>query len=341
MFLFPALLRRRSSMGNRHRLRFYFLLIFIGTCLGCRGAPSEPLRIGYNVWPGFETLYLAHQKGFFDEEQAPVLLKDFTSFTDLLKAIRLGRLEGAAVSLNEMLLSRLGTSYRVVLALDESFGSDGIVGQSRIESIKDLKQKRVGVELNGLGAYVLTRALQKSGLSMSDVIPVHITPHEEAYSAFVEKEVDAVVTFEPILSRLIRERKANLLFTSREIPAEIIGVLIFREDVLENRREDCVKVVKAYFKAIDFWKKRPEEATAIMAKREQVSPDQFRRSLKGILIPDFSANYILFGLNQTENYFSEAVKHFQSFMEQNNLAYHEVLFEDLLSGLKESHGETF
>ncbi len=316
--------------------RLYFAGLFLSLfLLGCQSPREEPLRLGYIDWPGYENLYLAQQKGFFREEKTPLFLKDFSSFSDLMKALEAGRLDGAAISLNEMLLSGLGKEYRIVLVLTASHGADGIIGQPEIRSLRDLKHKRVGAELNGLGGYVLTRALQKANMVPSDLIRVNMTATQEASSAFIEKKVDAVVTFEPILSRLINEQKGNLLFTSREIPSEIINVLIFHRDILKSRRGDCLKVLRGYLKARDFWKRAPEEAIAIMSRRERVSLNYFRESLNGILVLDLSANLNYFGLADTENYFLETLKSFQAFIEESRLPYEPVSFENLLSDLQD------
>lgn len=321
-----------SKVGGPLYLAALSLSAFL---LSCQTPPEEPLRIGYIDWPGYEALYLAQEKGFFREEKAPLFLKDFSSFSDLMKALEAGRLDGAAISLNEMLLSRLGTEHRVVLVLTASHGADGIIGQPEIRSLKDLKHKRIGTELAGLGGYVLTRALQKANIATSDVVRVNMTATQEASSAFAEREVDAVVTFEPSLSRLINEEKGNLLFSSREIPSEIINVLIFHKEVLNNRRNDCLKILRGYLKGRDFWKRKPEEAIAIMSRRERVSPDYFRQSLNGILVLDLQANLNYFGLADTENYFSETLKNFQAFIEENRLLYEPVSFENLLTDLQD------
>lgn len=314
---------------------FFFIFFFlIAVLLSCQAPPEEPLQIGYIDWPGYEILYLAQQKDFFQEEKAPILLKDFSSFSDLRKALQLGRLDGAAMSINEMLLARLGEEYRVVFVLNVSQGADGIVGQHEFQSIRNLKHKRVGVELTGLGGYLLARALEIADMEISEVIRVNMTATIEAYTAFSERKVDAVVTFEPILSRLVTEQGGKILFTSREIPDEIINVLIFHKDALKYRRDDCLRVLRGYLKAREFWKKEPDQAIAIMARRERVSPDYFRQSLNGLLIPDLSTNLTYFGLSDTENYFLESIKNFQSFMEENDLPYGPVYFENLLNDLK-------
>ena len=45
----------------------------------CGSEPKEPLRIGVNVWPPFELLYLARARGYFDAEKVDVDLVDFSS----------------------------------------------------------------------------------------------------------------------------------------------------------------------------------------------------------------------------------------------------------------------
>jgi NitT/TauT family transport system substrate-binding protein len=57
---------------------------------------EPPLRVGTNVWPGFETLYLARSLGYYD--RTPIRLVDYPSGTEEVRAYRNGEIEVAGLS---------------------------------------------------------------------------------------------------------------------------------------------------------------------------------------------------------------------------------------------------
>ncbi len=262
----------------------------------CSRSNVEPIRIGYNEWPGYEVLYLADQLRLFQKHGVRVSLQDFASFSDVLRAYQEGRLEGATMTLVEFLrISGIPDPPVAVLAIDASAGSDGIVARPGIGGMRELKGRRIGVESLALGGYVLGRALDRSGMTLSDVIPVNMTPDEEGMDAFRNGRIDALVTFEPSLSELERTAGGKKIFSSREIPNEIIDVLVFSPRVLKTRRADCKRVLEAWFEAMDYWAAHPKEAEEIMSRRERTSPEMFRESLQGLTIYSREDNLRLFG----------------------------------------------
>ena len=85
------------------------------------------------------------------------------------------------------------------MVTDISNGADVILAKPEIQSLKDLKGRRVGVDSTALGAFVITRALGQVGLSPKDIEIVSLGVSEQE-RAFKQGIVDAVVTFEPVRS---------------------------------------------------------------------------------------------------------------------------------------------
>jgi len=266
-----------------------FLLAIVASCVQ---APLPPLRVGANVWPGYESLYLARDLGYYDD--LPIQLVDHPSATEVSRALRNGQLEVAALTLDEtLLLAETNPDIRAVLITDVSAGGDAIVAKSEIESLAGLKGRRVGVESNALGAFVITRALEQVGLSPQDVeiVSLGVSEHEQA---FKQGTVDAVVTFEPVRSNLLATG-ANLVFDSTQIPGEIVDVLVVPQAVLEHQRETLDVLIRGWFRALDYLKQNPQDAARRMAPREGVEPDQFLASLELLHIPDLQENQALLG----------------------------------------------
>jgi NitT/TauT family transport system substrate-binding protein len=255
--------------------------------VSCTFEGKEYLKIGTNVWPGYEPLYLARELGYL--KSLPVHIVEYSSSSQVLRAYRNRRINGAALTLDEVLLLKdYGFDPVVVLVMDISNGADVIIAREGINSVADLKGKKIGVENTALGAYVLTRALEKYGLSVSQVkiIPLEVDEH---YRWFKNKKVDAVVTFEPVKSKLLRIG-GKIIFDSSQIPGEIVDVLVVEKDYLTAHPEVVRGLVSSWFKAVDFMKKRKKDALRVIAEREHISPEELEKAYTGMIIPDRKTN---------------------------------------------------
>ena len=124
----------------------------------------------------------------------------YPSSSEVIRAYRNGDLEAVAITIDEtFLLAETQPNIRIVLVTDISNGADVILAKPEIQSLKDLKGRRVGVESTALGAFVITRALGQVGLSPKDIEIVSLGVSEQE-RAFKQGIVDAVVTFEPVRS---------------------------------------------------------------------------------------------------------------------------------------------
>ncbi|WP_254517510.1 ABC transporter substrate-binding protein, partial [Salmonella enterica] len=76
-----------------------------------------------------------------------------------------GRLEAAALTLDEVLLGRnQGLDLRVILVLDISTGADVVVAAPHVHSLADLKGRRIGFEEGATGALMMNAVLAAAGL---------------------------------------------------------------------------------------------------------------------------------------------------------------------------------
>jgi NitT/TauT family transport system substrate-binding protein len=230
---------------------------------------------------------MARSLGYYGNQQ--IQLVDLPSTSEVVRAYHDGLIDVAAVTSDEALSATQGqTNQRIVLVCDFSKGADVLLAKPGIASLQDLKGRRVGVETTVLGAYMLGRALERAGLSVSDVqvVPTPLLEHEAAYKSGT---VDAVVTFEPHRSRLLAAG-AHTLFDSSEIPGEIVDVLLTRRDLSPSQNRAVATLVSGWFRSLAYLQKNPSDAAARMAQREAVTPQEFLASLQGLELPDRAAN---------------------------------------------------
>lgn len=259
---------------------------------GCGPRYEPPLMVGTNNWTGYEPLYLARDLGLHDG--LPVRLVELSSTTQVMDALRVGRLDLAGLTLDEALtMAQEGVPIRIIWAMDISAGADAIVARPDIRSLSDLRGKRIGVEQTALGAYMLQAALQQAGMQANEIHVVPL-PLDEHVAAWRSHNVHAVVTFDPVRQALINEGGTEI-FDSRAIPNQIVDVLVARESALECCARRIAQLLDGQRRALTHLTQQRDDALARMARRPGTSAAEVASSLEGMELPDVSANRALLG----------------------------------------------
>jgi len=298
------------------------LLTFI--LISCVPAPLKPLRIGTNVWPGYEPLFLARELGYYGN--TPIQLVEYPNF-DPNRAYRNGEVEMSATPMTAFLpLAPTHPDVRAWLIMDISNGADAIVAKPAIANLQSLKGRRVGFDRSMLAPFVLSRGLEQVGLSLKDVkiVSVELSDQEEA---FKQGRVDAIVTFEPYRSNILNAG-AKLLFDSTQIPGEVVDVLIGSESLLTTHATQLQVLIQGWFRALDYIKKNPEDAARRMARRQGVTPEQFLSSLKGLQLVTLEENQKLLG--KTNSVLLKGTQRLSQFLVENKILKQDVDLNPLL-----------
>lgn len=269
------------------RLTQFICLFVITILVGCVDEPAPVLRVGTDVCPGYEPLYLARQQGGLTRDK--VRLLEFSSASQVIQAYRNNLVDAAALTLDEvLLLLESGEKLKIVLVMDISNGNDAIVGQSDIATLAEIKGKRIGVESSALGAYVISRALEIANLNVKSIKIIMLDINEQEH-AFLQHKVDAVVTSEPVRTKLLKSG-GRLLFDSRQLPGEIVSVLVVRGEYLSRYPETVRYLLNGWHQALAFMKQQPSEAAKILGLRMQLGVDATLASYEGLILPDQKEN---------------------------------------------------
>lgn len=253
--------------------------------VGCAEEPPDPLRIGINPWPGYEFLFLAREKGFFEDEDVAVELVELSSLGDVRRAFERGQVNGMATTLVEVVQARQRSERSPVIFMvsDYSNGADVIAASRAVSDLTDLKGRRVAAEVASLNMFILVRALERVGLTLDDVT---LVPMDQSFmaAAFAEATIDAAVTYPPASFEILGRDDAHVIFSSAEIPGEVVDVVSFEASVMASRAADLVKLLRAWDRAVDYATTHQDEAYAIMARRQGITTEEFRDALDGIIV---------------------------------------------------------
>ena len=262
------------------------LLISLFIFFGCTKKKESTIRLAAVQWIGYAPLFVADAKGWLPSN---VKLVEFPSNYDILEAIKSIDLEAAALTLDEVIRIRSNDhkNFMVIGVIDYSSGADAIVADPAINSVSQLKGKRVAYEPKSIQEFMLHRALELSGMDMSDITPV-LVQYDTVLQMRRKDAFDAAVTFEPVKSRLIQS-DMHTIFDSSQIPYEIIDVLAVDEALIDSHPKTLSALLKAYFKGVRYIKEDPK-ANELLAHIFHATPDQIETMLKGVKILDCKEN---------------------------------------------------
>ena len=263
------------------------LLVTVG---GSQAAHPEPLRISYFTWVGYGPLFVAQEKGLFDQEGVTVELINIDDHTAAFSGLFAGQVDAIAAGTQDVLTFADPDEDLLVcvLPLDEFRGGDGILATKDIRSIADLEGRSVAVPRGSLQQFYLAILLKEVGLSEADIEVVDL-PAEDAGEAFMMQEVDAAVTFEPWLTPGKSVEHGHLLTDTSKQPGLITDCLETTAGVLGDRRQEFQAVGRAWVAAVEYLKTHPDDAIEIMARNlggGLEDPAAFAEVLKGVGIYD-------------------------------------------------------
>ncbi|MDH5300538.1 MAG: ABC transporter substrate-binding protein [Gammaproteobacteria bacterium] len=266
-------------MGRLYKL----VIVFAVLLTGCEGESVETLKVGTSLWPGYEPLFLGKRHGHFNNSE--ITFVEYPVPAGAVRALINGSVQAATLTMDEVLkIKEVGVPIKVVLVINISEGGDVILARQGIRSVKDLKGKRVANEGSVLAQYLLARALEINGLSLADIRSVRLssTMHE---TVFTDGGIDAVVTYEPAKTKLIRNGAAQI-FSSADIPGEIVDVLVVTEKYLATHPEVVKDLVDGWYLSLATFDSDKVGAARIINERMHVGEAAVLASFDGMILPD-------------------------------------------------------
>lgn len=263
--------------------------------LNAAAEAAEKLTVAHSTWIGYGALYIAKEKGYFDEAGVDVELKIIEASSDAIAAMQGGQIEASASSVdNFSLFAGNGAKLSVIMSLDESHGGDGIVSKKEIAELSDLKGRTVAVQKGSVSQFILSQALDKAGLQLSDVNAIDMKSGD-AGAAFVAGRVDAAVTWQPWLSKAAATDFGRVLIDTKAMPGVVVDAIAVHPDYLKDHKKEVQAFVKAYFKGIDFLKADPAAGKEIIARNLKMTPEALEATWSDVRFFDRTDNAAFFG----------------------------------------------
>ncbi|WP_028865425.1 ABC transporter substrate-binding protein [Psychromonas aquimarina] len=260
------------------------LLVIIIAMLTWQSAPEIenqaettglPMKVARYYWPGMYWVEIADKKGWFKEAGLNVELIDTNpDYYGSLQDVVNGKINSHGFSLFDVMsFNAVGADLVMVINCDNSSGAEAIVAKPAITAITDLKGKTIGVDIESYTEYILDTVLKRNGLIPADVNKIQLAG-EQAAEEFSKGRLDAVVTWEPVVSEAVKQQHGRKLFDTSEIPGISPNGQVFRRSFIEQRPGDVQAYVNVWHRTTLFIKENPKEAFAIIAGIYKVTTDE-------------------------------------------------------------------
>lgn len=187
------------------------------------------------------------------------------------------------------------------LKIDDSRGADVFIVDKSINTIADLKGKKIACALGWPSNTLLHATLEAGGLTEADVEILPMGDPFAAKTAFTTGNADATVVWSPDDEECLKSRDAKVLTSTDLLPNIIMDGFIARKEVLEQKKDLFIKLSRAWLVANAEMKDEAKMAKAAQTYKLAFEvPDDVSIILDGmkkIHFANYGDNINFFGLS--------------------------------------------
>jgi len=191
---------------------------------------------------------------------------------------------------------------QILFQVDWSRGGDAIVAKRGVNSINDLKGKRVAFTPATPSQTFLYWMLDAAGMKMSDIKPVEVPSAIDAATAFKsDNTIDAAVVWSPDDEICKRDVPgAKIIQSTREASHIIADVYIAKKKWVDANRDKINKIYEGFMKGaaeINASEANKQKAAAIMAAGTGISKQDALAGINNVHLCTHGDNQNFFGRN--------------------------------------------
>jgi sulfonate transport system substrate-binding protein len=249
---FPLLRRRARRLLSRRSLLAATLLL--GLLPGARAfAADKPKEIRID-WATYNPVsILLKNKGLLEKEFAKdgisILWVQTVSSANALQFLNAGSIDFGSTAGSAALIARInGNPIKSVYVYSRPEWTALVTTRdSKINSVADLKGKKVAM-VRGTDPHIfLVRALLSAGLTDKDITPVLVQQHADGGTALLRGDVDAWAGLDPMMAQHEIQEGARLFY--RNAAANTWGILNAREEFIKDQPDIVRRVLAVYEEA--------------------------------------------------------------------------------------------
>lgn len=256
-----------------------FVVIMTISCVTCSAfAGDREVHLAIQPSAAFVPLVIARETGWIDEAMKKigvnVVWTDFESGPPMNESFAAGQQDIGVIGDVPAVAAVVAGQRNVYIAAAEGGPSYGmlVADDGGIKSVADLKGKKIGLTIGSTAQNLTEKLLANAGLDYNtDVEVINITTGE-AQVVLVNHNVDAVVIWEPNVSRLDALDGIHLLTDGGDVGFPGMNVVFARKDFVEKNPDIVKAYLEQYWRATKAYAENPEAYAEMLSGYFNLDP---------------------------------------------------------------------
>jgi NitT/TauT family transport system substrate-binding protein len=245
----------------------------LALCLatGASAQQKTDFKVAWSIYAGWMPWGYLSESGIMDrwaeKYGITVEIVQINDYVESINQYTAGQFDGVTATNMDTLSipSGGGVDTTALIVGDYSNGNDAVIlkGDGDLSSLKGMPVNLVELSVSH---YLLARALDSVGLSEADLAGVVNTSDADMIAAFATPDVQAVVTWNPLVSSIMQDPSATKLFDSSDIPGEIIDLMVVNTQTLADNPDFGKAMAGAWYEVMALMAAGDEAALTAMAE---------------------------------------------------------------------------
>ncbi len=276
--------------------------LVLALLIGCANQPPR-FVLAMNPWPGYAYFALAQERQHYDPRRLQLDLRNFDDNDRAVQAYVAGSAQAIATTAIDVVTICGVAPERcpvIVYVIDESRGGDQVLALPQVKDLKGLVGQPIALDRSSLSRYLLARAFESQDLPPPVPSQLRFLPAASWEASLRQGAVVAVVSYPPRSELLRRSLPLDMLFSSRQLPNEILDVLAVEPELLRLQPDAVLALVQGWQAALAEEREGQVGVRQAMADYLGLDPAVGATVLGGIRYPGPQEQYEL--LNPRQNH---------------------------------------
>ncbi len=243
----------------------------------------DEFSVCWSIYAGWMPWAYADVEGvvnkWADEYGISIDVVQVNDYVESINQFTSGNVDGCAMTNMDALTipAASGVDSTALIINDYSNGNDGIVLKGS-DDLADIEGRQVNLVQFSVSHYFLARALESVGLTERDIETVN-TSDADIVGLFSSDTTEAVAAWNPQLSAIADMPDSNVVYTSAEIPGEILDMMVVNTQTLADNPELGQALVGAWYEVMGLIEAGDENALTIMADAAGTDLEGYKNQL--------------------------------------------------------------
>lgn len=232
---------------------------------------KDSFKVAWSIYVGWMPWGYLEDSGIMDKwadkYDIDVEIVQINDYIESINQYTAGAFDGVSATNMDTLSipSGGGVDTTALIVGDYSNGNDAVIvkGDGGLAGLKD---KPVNLVELSVSHYLLARGLDSVGLSEMDLGGVINTSDADMIAAYQTPDVEAVVTWNPLVSSILDGPDATSIYDSSDIPGEIIDIMWVNTETLADNPAFGKALVGAWYEVMGLMAAGDESALTAMAE---------------------------------------------------------------------------